>query len=524
MMIPRFHSLIMGTSSTKQQFIHLFGLLLCWLYHHYHAPSSSLVAVWVSAFQQQPQPPQLSLRRSSSYNYRHNHESIFIISSNNGLLFKKQSRRLLSTSYQRQRVRRQDLHSSSADDDHDNVGDDLDVEDNNDNDNNNDNIKKVQIRWIPYSITIKNVCYTYPNTYSVWRKLTSSVPRRTLAIDNLSVEFCSGIFQLIVGASSSGKSTLLQLILGCSNSRANDKKQQQDGIQPDSGIVELVVSCDDKNDGKEAAGIAAAAAAAAALVSTTKPPCPILLDQKPTPFDYSKYGNKNPRTTTIQQLLSKTIDDTFQQSQIGIDMDSMERERLVVVAQQCLLDEINEIFQFESTSTTTKPTTTTKQINDKTLDQLSPSESYIVALAIATIESSIGSSGGIRLADHRQQQEELVLELPSPIILLDEWMDTETSVVVRNVQNYGIERLLLLGQHITTNTSGRGGNGCGGIVLSVTHKPQLYSTTSCSATSSSTTTTNTNANAASGATTTTGPITFCRGTILPSSTSSQYTK
>ena len=488
-MIPRrFQSLIV---SSTQFFILLFGLLLCCCQV---PPSSSSLFVWVSAFQQQPQSP-LPVSLLSSCSNRHNHKSIFICRNNNGILEASRRRHaLLLLQQDNNNIENDDnlLSTTSSK----KVDVDAIV---------NNNKSNIQIRWIPYSITVKNVCYSYPDTYSMWRKLTSSVPRRTLAIDNLSVEFPSGIFQLIVGASSSGKSTLLQLILGV-GATANEMKQRQQGIQPDSGIVELVAavsSCDNTNDGKSPAS--------AAAVSL---PCPILLDQKPSPFDYKNI--KNPRTTTIQQLLGKTIEDTFK-SQIG----SFDVE-LVPIVQRCLLGEINEIFQFASSSSTSSSTSlsTTKLIKDKTLDQLSPSENYILALAIATIESSLGSSGGeIRLLtdghhqeDDDEQQEEqqqqqsssLLLELPSPILLLDEWMDTETSVIVRNVQKHGIERLL---QHTTNNGCGGGG---GGIVLSVTHKPQLYSTT---ATTTSTTSTPTTTNSS------TGPITFCRGTILPSSSS-----
>ena len=81
------------------------------------------------------------------------------------------------------------------------------------------------------------------------------------------------------------------------------------------------------------------------------------------------------------------------------------------------------------------------------LVDLTPSEKYRFCLGKACIESSVGATRNNRNV------------LPGPILLLDEWMDVETSAVVRNVQpslHKIVEEL-------------------NGVVLSITHKPELYS-------------------------------------------------
>ena len=79
---------------------------------------------------------------------------------------------------------------------------------------------------------------------------------------------------------------------------------------------------------------------------------------------------------------------------------------------------------------------------------LTPSEKYRFCLGKACFESSFGTA----VFNDR-------ILLPGPIILLDEWMDVETSTVVRKVQ----PSLHKIVEHLN------------GVVLSITHKPDLYS-------------------------------------------------
>lgn len=82
------------------------------------------------------------------------------------------------------------------------------------------------------------------------------------------------------------------------------------------------------------------------------------------------------------------------------------------------------------------------------LVDLTPSEKYRFCLGKACIESSFGTA----------VFNDSIL-LPGPILLLDEWMDVETSTVVRKVQP-SLHKIV---------------EDLNGVVLSITHKPDLYS-------------------------------------------------
>jgi len=84
---------------------------------------------------------------------------------------------------------------------------------------------------------------------------------------------------------------------------------------------------------------------------------------------------------------------------------------------------------------------------DALLVDLTPSEKYRFCLGKACIESSFGAA--------------LIYALPGPIILLDEWMDVESSAVVRKVQP-SLHKIV---------------DELNGVVLSITHKPELYTST-----------------------------------------------
>jgi ABC-type nitrate/sulfonate/bicarbonate transport system ATPase subunit len=67
------------------------------------------------------------------------------------------------------------------------------------------------LTWAPSSVSLEKVSQSYSS--SAWRRLTSSVPRREFAVEKLSLSIASE-FLMLVGASSTGKSTVLRLILG----------------------------------------------------------------------------------------------------------------------------------------------------------------------------------------------------------------------------------------------------------------------------------------------------------------------
>lgn len=94
--------------------------------------------------------------------------------------------------------------------------------------------------------------------------------------------------------------------------------------------------------------------------------------------------------------------------------------------------------------------------SDQTPTDLSPSEQYRLELARACLTGMLSNQ-----REERQSEPDSFV-LPAPILLLDEWLDKETSVVVQSVQT-SIERLV---QQL------------GAVVLVVTHKPERWNKSS----------------------------------------------
>lgn len=94
--------------------------------------------------------------------------------------------------------------------------------------------------------------------------------------------------------------------------------------------------------------------------------------------------------------------------------------------------------------------------NEKTPSQLSPSEQYRLELVKASLESMLP---GTKTKCSSCDVDDAIVQLPAPIILLDEWLDKETSSVVQKVQ-VALEALLELGA----------------VICSVTHKPERWNT------------------------------------------------
>jgi ABC-type multidrug transport system fused ATPase/permease subunit len=198
----------------------------------------------------------------------------------------------------------------------------------------------------PSRIRFEDVSQAYEDT--LLRKLFSSVPRREFALNAVSFDLEAGTFLVILGASSSGKSTILRLLQGTE--------------QPVSGSIYVE--------------------------STSRP---IYLDRKPY-FDDRR---------TIETFLLER----FEAKEIGVAI--------------CALLELDE---------------------KKTTSDLTASESYKFALVEACMAS-------------------MAEKYPcAPILLLDEWMDMETSTVVHKVE----KAILQLTQHI------------GAIILCVSHRPNLF--------------------------------------------------
>ena len=230
------------------------------------------------------------------------------------------------------------------------------------------------ISWRPSRIEISNLSHQYPVT--LWRKLTSSEPRRPFALEDVNLTLLPN-FVLLVGDSSSGKSTLLKLIMGLET--------------VSSGNIQIVIEGDD-------------------MVAV-----PVLLEQRPV------YSN---RPQTVQTIL---------------------QEKLKRVKAPMLLDNEQLMKAFLQDLCDTMDLSLGKKGSD-----LSPSEVYRCAMAEASLESMLKSSEMMKPRDN-------LLNFPAPILFLDEWMDLETSTVVQNVQS-SIQKLVERGA----------------IVVSITHKPNLY--------------------------------------------------
>ena len=210
----------------------------------------------------------------------------------------------------------------------------------------------ISFQFVPSRISFHHVSQSYPDT--LLRKLLSSTPRRDLALNNISFCFESNSFHVIVGASSSGKSTILRLLNGMET--------------PISGHVKV-----------ESTSI------------------PIYLEGKPAYHHNSRQA--------IDGILRQHYND--KSIRIGL-----------------------EIANILSLNVTKRPI------------DLSSSELYKFGLLDACLKSVISEEGE---------------DVCGPILLLDEWLDRETSSVTHKVE----EAIVALTMQI------------GAIVLYVTHKPNM---------------------------------------------------
>jgi ABC-type transport system involved in cytochrome bd biosynthesis fused ATPase/permease subunit len=229
--------------------------------------------------------------------------------------------------------------------------------------------------WLPCSIELDRVSQQYPIT--LWRKLTSSEPRREYAIENVSLSLNSD-FTLLVGNSSSGKSTLLKLVAG----------QEP----PVSGRI-LTSLVNNEN-------------------TKLSPSNPVILEERPV------YSNEQ---RSLNEILKGTI------------LELVSTDLAKELEGSPLLPELSDLLDLS--------------LEQKGLN-FSPSESYRCCIAVACLNSMLYNY---------EENSKRCHSLPAPILLLDEWLDTETSTVVQKVQSSLLELVAK-----------------GAIVISITHKPKLY--------------------------------------------------
>jgi len=327
------------------------------------------------------------------------------------------------------------------------------------------------IEWIPTKIEFENVYRSY-GPPSLWRKLTSSVPRREFALENVTLAFGrdggkttsssedgnsssstsindgdkTSTIYLLLGASSSGKSTILKSILESyaedgngSDAPATKKKTTAAvsgsfGSRENRGTVRII----GRTVGND-------------YSSTAKP---IFLDDRGDIND----GYSSKTKTTVRdgwnECILREVRAVLSSNNKSASL-AMDNKTPSLFADSLLETMATNVFDLDL---------------DSFLADLTPSERYRFSLGKACIQSSVGSGinniaasnnnyeNDDKQPQQRQRRRRAVLRLPGPILLLDEWIDVETSAVVQNVR----PSLHKIASHFH------------GVVVSVTHKPALY--------------------------------------------------
>ncbi|KAG7342426.1 ABC transporter-like protein [Nitzschia inconspicua] len=277
------------------------------------------------------------------------------------------------------------------------------------------------IQWCESNVEITDICQIYPDT--MWRRLTSSVPRREFALQNISCMFYAlplllrnstvdnnnvlsdppvsvpRSLVLLIGASSSGKSALLKVIQG----------QER----PNRGTVQFSTTIPTGSSSDTS--------------TTTIVAKPIMLDDR-SPLSRQNEAVHSELRTVIRNVVAEY-------STVGMDSTDW------ISFEDAILGEMLSCLGLSP---------------EKKLSSLTPSEDYRFRLAKASLESTLHYVDSRMFCIGGR-----CLQLPGPILLLDEWLDKETGQVASKV----IPAL----QNIVHNF--------GGIVLSATHKPALYEQT-----------------------------------------------
>jgi ABC-type ATPase involved in cell division len=244
---------------------------------------------------------------------------------------------------------------------------------------------------LPSRIELDQVSQHFPLTLQ--RRLFSSVPYREWALRDVTFAAESELL-VLTGASSSGKTTILQTI-----------RHGQDR-QPTAGCVTISSS-----------SIVQSGSASQSLITAS----PIYLDQRP-PFERSR-------------SIAKIVMD---EGQTG------NNNKIPALILQQLTNDLLVLVDLESRK-------------NQTPAELSPSEQYRLELARASLTSMLSKY------EHSSSDDTPVL-LPAPILLADEWLDKETSLVVQAVQA-SMKRLI---------------HQLGAVILVATHKPERWSMSACS--------------------------------------------
>lgn len=239
----------------------------------------------------------------------------------------------------------------------------------------------VEIR--PSRVSLHHVTHSYPDT--LWRRMMSPVPRRPNALSDIRLDF-SNEFCILTGPSSAGKSTIFRLIQG----------KETPTI---SGTVQIVSAGTPKRFSLPSKGVSIESAETEnrSVDSPVCIPLPVLLDEKPSPDLH-----KSPR----QHLLHRNVQEST----------------------RALTKVLLHIFDV------------TDCIDIKYGD-LSQSQLYLMKLVEASLESMTKNLpkdespvSAIRREDDDDDGHHTWV-YPAPILLLDEWLDKETSLIIQSVQS-----------------------------------------------------------------------------------------
>lgn len=258
------------------------------------------------------------------------------------------------------------------------------------------------VQFLPSKVTLDNCSQQYPET--VFRRLFSSQPRRAFALKDVCCTVTSDLV-LLTGSSSSGKSALMKII--------------QASEQPVQGSC--TISSSFLSD-KDSTTLAAAAQA-------------VYLDQRPTADSLR----------TVRQILQdefRTLAIIAGSTSVGkLSSDSLSR---------AVCSKLSVTFGLDKESSPWM---------DRTTLQLSSSENYRLQLLVACVKSSLGNVKTDDMPTHTDDNDTQTCSvlLPAPVLLLDEWMDTEPTEIIQTVQ----DSLVKLTKE-------------GAVVISATHKAERW--------------------------------------------------
>jgi hypothetical protein len=249
--------------------------------------------------------------------------------------------------------------------------------------------------WTPSQVTLYGVSQRYPGSF--WRKITSSVPHREWALENVTLTFDSNYLYLLTGDSSAGKSTLLRMIAGTEEPVAGRLRYSSTTGHNES----------DPHQSSE---------------YDHNPDKPIYMDTRPSYRELESIAD-----IWAGRKGRRSHEDHAHHQEILADLLQL-------------------------------------PLNSKVSD-LSTSQVYLCRLGEACLDycSSFLVDDGER-GNHAHSTECTTTGtdtastiLPGPIVLLDEWLDAESTTVIQNVQK-GLQALV----------------DAGVVVICVTHKPERF--------------------------------------------------